>query len=217
MSSDQQVTFQLLTTADDRAFEDFYRIYAESVEAREQKPRKQIAAMAARRDYEILLAKRAGRVIGGSVLFLPAGEPFCLLEYMAVQAEHRSTGVGAALFRRSLEAARSVQGESPVLLEVDSDRSPSPDQAIRQRRQRFYRRLGCTRVAGLSYLLPLPAAGPPPEMDLLIHLPSAMPSLPKASLERWLGVVYERVYGCPADDPRIGRMLAPVADPVGLV
>ena len=32
-------------------------------------------------------------------------------------------------------------------------------------RQRFYAQLGCLRIEGLSYVLPLPGEGPPPEMD----------------------------------------------------
>jgi GNAT superfamily N-acetyltransferase len=202
MSSD---TFELLDTADGAAFEDLYRIYSESIAVQEQKSRDQIAAMIGRPDYRVLLAKRSGRTVGFSILFAPPGEPFALLEYMAIREADRGGGIGAELFRRCLP-------DVPMLVEVDSDRSG--DQAVNHRRILFYRRVGCRRIEGLSYLLPLP--GPPAEMELMIYIPSTIDPIPKSTLEGWLKVIYRDVYGCPPDDPRIARMLEPVADPVRL-
>jgi hypothetical protein len=159
-----------------------------------------------RPDYEVLLARRSGVVVGFSVTFRPVEKSFCLLEYMAVQEKHRSAKIGAALFQHG---PRDV----PMLLEVDSDRAAAADLEIRQRRQRFYRRLGCLRVEGLAYLLPLPSA---PEMDLFIYLPPSMQRISKSQLERWLRVIYRDVYDRSPDDPRIARMMEPVGDPVGL-
>lgn len=202
-----QDTFEPLAAADSSSFEEFYRIYKESIAVREQKPRDQIAALIERPDYRLLLARRSGRIVGFSVVFLPRHEPFALLEYMAIQEAERSGGIGAELFRRSLL-------DRPVLLEVDSDQSG--DWAINHRRILFYRRLGCRRVEGLSYILPLPLEGPPPEMDLMIHVPPATDRLSKSELERWLKVIYRDVYGCSADDFRIDQMMESVADPVGI-
>ena len=201
-------SFESLAAAEGPFFEDFYRIYAESITVREQKPRDQIAALVEQPDYRVLLARKSGRIVGFSVLFLPSQEPFALLEYMAIQEADRSGGIGAELFRRSLP-------DRPVLLEVDSDLSG--DQAINQRRILFYRRLGCRRVEGISYILPLPLEGPPPEMDLMIHVPPAIDRLSKSELERWLKVIYRDVYRCSPEDSRIDRMMESVADPVRIV
>jgi len=210
MSAKIQDTFEPLAAPDERSFEELYGIYAASIAIREQKTRAQIAALVLRPGYKVLLAKRQGVVIGFSMVFLPVQESFCLLEYMAVQAMHRNSGVGASLFRHSIQVAASIQGETPMLLEVDS-----PDQEIHRRRQQFYRRLGCRRIEGLSYLLPLP--GPPPDMDLMVHVSPAISSIPKSTLEDWLKVVYQEVYGCSSNDVRIRRMMNAVADPISLV
>jgi len=196
-----------------------YRIYAESIDPREQKPRDQLAALLGRPDYEILVAKRDGRIVGISVLFVPPVEAFGLVEYMAVDAAERGGGVGAALFRQSREIASTRHAGAPtaLLVEVDSDRVPSPAQELCEKRQRFYRRLGCLRIEGLSYELPLAIGGVPPPMDLLLHRPPEMKTLAKDTLERWLRSVYREVYGCATDDPRIARMLESVEDPVRLV
>jgi hypothetical protein len=155
--------------------------------------------------------KDAGHVNGFSILFLPPAERFALLEYMAVTPERRNRGLGSALFKQTVQHA-----SLPILLEVDSDREPSGDREMRTRRQQFYRRLGCVRVAGLHYILPLPGQGPVPEMDLLLYSAEPLRQLSKHDLERWLRTIYRDVYRCSVDDPRIAQMLHDVSDPVRL-
>ncbi|HWT01506.1 MAG TPA: GNAT family N-acetyltransferase [Pyrinomonadaceae bacterium] len=210
-------TNESLTSRDDSSCEDFYRIYSESMPLRERKPRAEILALVARPDYKVLLVKRNKVVIGFSIIFAPAEEPFGLLEYMGVDSAHRNSGVGGELFLNSVRAVISDRGNIPMLLEVDSDREPSADRAMRARRKDFYRRLGCLQIDGLHYILPLPGEGPPPEMDLMVYLPEGSPPIRKAQLEGWLRVIYQRVYNCSPDDPRITRMMEPVPDPVMIV
>lgn len=206
--------YEPLNSIDESSFEAFYRIYLASMPARERKSKAFLAAMAARADYRMLLIKRKGEVIGFSVMFAPPEESFCLLEYMAVDVDYRGGGVGGRLFLRSVQDAAGGRDDLAVLLEVDSEREPSADHAIRQRRQQFYRRLGCHRIDGLDYILPLPGAGAPPRMDLMIYFPGTKSTVGKARLERWLRVIYHGVYGCSSNDPRVTQMMSTVADPV---
>jgi hypothetical protein len=217
MAMQVQDNCELLTSSDGASFEEFYSIYAESMPLEERKTKAQISEMLTRSDYKILLVKRNGRVIAFSVLFIPHHESFCLLEYIGVDNRYRNAGIGARLFQCSLNPATSDKGRVPMLLEVDSERAPSPEQAIRTRRKQFYKRLGCLQIEGLSYILPLPKQGAPPEMDLMVCLPNGSLPLSKSRLEHWLRVIYQRAYNCPPDDPRISQMMAPVADPVKLI
>jgi len=191
-------------------FRELHEIYAASIAAREQKPEAWICAMVRAPEYAVWVMKGDGRVTGFSILFLPPAERFALLEYMAVVPERRNHGLGSELFKHT------VVGSLPVLLEVDSDREACADQQIRTRRQQFYRRLGCVRIAGLHYILPLPGQGPPPEMDLMVYSAEPLRQLAKTELERWLRTIYRDVYRCSSDDPRIVRMLRDVPDPVRL-
>lgn len=198
-------------------FREFYEIYAASIAAREQKPEAWICAMVRAPEYRVWLMKGAGRIDGFSILFLPPAEGFALLEYMAVAPERRNRGVGSELFKQTIERAVMPEGRGlPILLEVDSDREVCGDQQVRKRRQQFYRRLGCDRISGLHYILPLPGQGPAPEMDLLVYSAEPLRQLPKTELERWLRTIYRDVYRCSSDDPRIVQMLRDVSDPVRL-
>ncbi|HET6843334.1 MAG TPA: GNAT family N-acetyltransferase [Candidatus Angelobacter sp.] len=209
-------TFEQLRSCNEPAFAEFYRIYTESIAEREQKSKDWICEMVRRHDYRFFLLKRDGHVIGFSILYLSHSEEFDLLEYMAIAAAHRNEGLGSELFRRSMSHATRRGQHVPVLLEVDADREACPDQTLRARRQKFYRRLGCLRLAELAYILPVPGEGPPPYMDLMIYPDGDLSLIPKSVLERWLRIIYQNVYGCSSDDPRVNQMLLNVSDPVRL-
>ena len=206
-----------LTACDGPSFRELYEIYAASIALRERKPEAWICAMVRAPEYRFWVMKGAGRVTGFSILFAPPAAGFALLEYMAVASERRNRGVGSALFTQTVQRAVPPDGPSPlILLEVDSDREASADQHLRTRRQHFYRRLGCLRIAGLHYILPLPGHGPVPEMDLMVYSAEPLRQLPKTELERWLRTIYRDVYHGSSDDPRIVQMLHGVPDPVRL-
>lgn len=206
-----------LVSASGHTFEEFYRIYFESISPREQKPKPQMVAMISSSDYSVLLLKQREEIIGFSVLYIPSDEAFCLLEFMAVGSTYRNLGLGKTLFLQSLQTIYKKRGLVPCLIEVDSDREHSSDLEIRRKRQRFYRSLGCFRIDNLSYILPLPGEGPPPAMDLFVYYPAMIPKIKKPDLEHWLKVIYAKVYGCAEDDFRIARMLESVNDPLTLI
>jgi hypothetical protein len=141
-----------------------------------------------------------------------AGAAADLLEYMAVASAARGAGLGADLYL----AARAAGGARPRLIEVDSDREPAPDAAMRSRRKAFYRRLGGREVQGLDYVLPLSAAGAPPRMDLMVDR-WAGASVRRAVLQGWLRDIYSNAYGQRPDDPRIIAMVRDLADRVPIV
>jgi GNAT superfamily N-acetyltransferase len=211
-----------LTSSQGESFRQLYAIYAASIAAREQKGESWIAAMIGEPAYRVWVAKADGVVRGFSILFLPAGGGFALLEYMAVAPDQRNQGTGAELFRQTVARALTPEGrELPVVLEVDSDREASPDRALRTRREQFYRRLGCRRIAGLRYLMPLAGEGSPPEMDLFVypHEPPgglAWNEVARSQVRQWLETIYRDVYHCPPNDPRPAQMVAALPDPVPL-
>jgi GNAT superfamily N-acetyltransferase len=209
------VTLEPLTSADGEPFRQLFAIYAASITPREQKPEDWLRAMVAAPEYRVWIAQDPGRVLGFSILFVPPGEGFALLEYMAVAPEKRGHGFGGELFRRTVEQAVTPRGARlPVLLEVDSDREASTDQLLRARRIRFYRRLGCVKIGGLRYLMPLRGVGPVPEMDLMVYGAAPPGHVARGDLKRWLQSIYENVYHGSPDDPRIAQMLEPLPDPV---
>src|SRR3954466_318775 len=152
----EPLKLEQLASSDGETFRQLYAIYAASIAAREQKGESWIASMVGAPEYRVWVATAGGRVQGFSMLFMPGAGSFALLEYMAVAPDQRNHGMGAELFRQTVAQAVTPEGRKlPVLLEVDSDREAASDRALRTRREQFYRRLGCLRLAGLRYLMPL--------------------------------------------------------------
>lgn len=200
-------------------FEAFYRIYAASIPAREQKPRAQLEAMVTDPCYRILLAEEecadgAPQTLGLSVIFAPPDQGFCLLEYLAVDGALRGRSIGGQLFLRGAEQALDGRSGVPIILEVDSEGPPDAEQELRLRRQRFYQRLGCRRILDCPYILPLPGAGAPPPMDLWVYFREPQALIRREALAGWLRAIYQRVYQRPPEDERIPEMLRHVPDPV---
>jgi GNAT superfamily N-acetyltransferase len=214
MTISTRLDFQQLTSADASPFTELWQIYVSSLPRREQKSRAQIATAVAHPQYRVWLAQRAGMVVGFSICFVPIEAPFFLLEYMAVAESCRNLGIGSDLLRYTISATAGQRPGLTMLVEVDSEREDSADRWIRRRRKDFYRRSGCRSIRGLAYILPLPGEGAPPEIDLMVRDPPPRSLLSKADLRTWLDRIFREVYGCLAEDPRIDRMLAPVADPV---
>jgi GNAT superfamily N-acetyltransferase len=145
-------------------FEALFSIYAEALPRREQKSRDELSRMLTDPAYAFLVAHAQDVVVGFAIVYVFPSGGGALLEYMAVDRHWRQRGLGAALFRSVV--SRSPE---PLLLEVEAPEPCAADNDTREHRQRLYRRLGCRRVAGLAYILPLPGQGSPPRMNLFLH------------------------------------------------
>lgn len=205
-----------LGTDDRSGFEAMLAVYQRAIEPSEQKTATEIAGIVANPRYCVLVLRVSGEVRGLAISFFPAGD-FWLLEYLAVDDGLRSQGLGRTLFLAAKDAAGERNPNAPCVLEVDQPRSTAAPADDAARRLLFYRALGCRRVEGLDYILPLTANGPPPRMTLLVQGLEGRGTLPKVQLARWLRTIYPDVYAQPADDPRIGKMLSPLTDDVFLV
>lgn len=211
------LSLRRLTSAADSRFDALYAIYRESIAPREQKPKAELAAMVSKPEYRFFAAQEGERMAGFSIALFMTAEGFCLLEYLAVDETFRRRGLGSELFQQTINVIREQAGAIPILLEVDSDREPGPDQDIRRRRRDFYRRLGCRRIANCAYILPLAGWSPVPKMDLFVHVVDPAAAIQRSTLQRWLQVIYRDAYKCSADDPRIDIMVDGVPDPIQLV
>ncbi len=211
------LAFQLahLAPGDRSGFDAMLRIYQRSIEPSEQKSASEIAAIAGNPSYSILVLSVNGEVRGFSISFFPSGD-FWLLEYLAVDESLRSHGFGRTLFLAAKNAAYERNPNAPCILEVDDPSAgPTPDNNA-ARRFRFYRGLGCRRIEGLDYILPLAANGTPPRMTLLVHGIDDRDTLPKGQLARWLETIYRDVYARHSNDPRLVTMMSPLPDNVCL-
>ncbi len=188
-----------------------FALYRDSIETSEQRPEQVFRTLIQRPDYIFLCAMLDDELIGVAVSWVPAAADFWLFEYAAVSERLRGNKIGANLFF----ATRLMAGQERIaLVEVDA----FTGEEIQARRLAFYRRLGCRRLAGLDYILPLDAFGTPPPMWLLaLSQEETLASVSVQEVEDWLRRIYSEAYLKPLDDPRLAKMIDPLPDDVELI
>lgn len=195
------LTIRQLGPADVSAFESALAIYRDAITPSEQRPEEELRPLLGRRDYIVLAAEQGGEVVGFAISYVPLAEDFWLFEYVATTPAARGNGAGAAMVQLSTKLA----GEGRVgIVEAEADTGRDP---VMGKRLRFYARLGCRKLEGLNYLLPLRTHGVPPPMLLLALAPPDVTSLPVQAVERWLRLIYIGVYRQNESDPRITEMI----------
>lgn len=206
----------ILAPYDEIGFRQMLAIYGEAIEPSEQKPADEIAQLVADPRNVIAVSRDVRGVSGFAMSFFPSEQSFWLLEYMAVRQDTRSRGIGRRLFLAAKQAAAMRRPGAPGVLEVDrpdAAATPGNDPA---RRLRLYRDLGCRRIEGLDYILPLESAGQPPPMLLLVHGLEGQGAIAKAVLGQWLTTIYAQVYRRSPNDQRIATMMAPLKEECAL-
>jgi GNAT superfamily N-acetyltransferase len=199
------LTLHRVTDPQSPEFDALIDLYLAAHPASERKPVELLAAMVLRPSYLFLTANLGQSVAGFSVVCSFPESDVSYLEYMAVAEQLRGQKIGSFLFQQITEC-REVSGRS-LLVEVDSDKRPSPLQAYNTRRKLFYRNLGCREVAGLDYLMPPVTEETPPPMDIMAFKKSLPDHIAKAQLREWLQAIYVNIYSTPANDSRMDQML----------
>lgn len=202
-------------SVDEAAYEQLLLIHHDSQPESELKGPDQLARMIERPEYFFLAAFRHDAVVGFSISICFPDSDAALIEYMAVDRKFRGQGIGQRLFNETVSFGSIA--ERTVMIEVDSEKSPSDDHLDRVRRKNFYRRLGCREVDGLSYIMPPVSSGVPPPMDMLVYAVELSGTLAKSRIRAWLESCYRHVYDLPKEDPRIESMLEKLPDNVRLV
>jgi GNAT superfamily N-acetyltransferase len=187
-------------------FDDFYNIYSVSFPMSEQKSKEELSEMLHSTDYTFFISRIDGKIAGFCILFHSTQASFYLLEYMAIDSVYRSRGIGSKLFLHVINQITEKHGEKPCLVEIDFAEQNSQEQLIREKRDRFYKRLGCRKIEPLDYILAIKSEEIAPRMKLLVY-DNGIQCISKQLLREWLEDIYMLVYGCQKDDERIEKML----------
>lgn len=130
-------------------------IYAEAFTAAERVPFRDLLDADAAGRTRVDAVVEGDAVVAMAVLAPLATAGWSHLEYIAVEAHRRGGGIGAAVWRVLTARLREEGRHTALLLEIESPFAPGLDAAerrARERRQRFYTRLGARllRVPGFA-------------------------------------------------------------------
>ncbi|ABB44069.1 hypothetical protein Suden_0790 [Sulfurimonas denitrificans DSM 1251] len=189
------------------SFDDFYAIYSLSFPHSEQKSKEELLMMLHSTNYTIFISKIETQVVGFCIIFHSEKSSFYLLEYMAIDGTKRGLGIGSKLFSHVTMQIFSKYGIKPILIEIDSPKERSDEQEQREKREQFYKKLGCRKIDSFDYILAINNNQITPSMELLVYHED-MQNILKSQLQEWLEEIYTLVYGCAKDDKRIDKMLS---------
>jgi GNAT superfamily N-acetyltransferase len=215
VNQDPALTVVPLSAGMNLEFDALLQIYTAALPSSERKSAAALLSMLARPDYEFLVAKLDREVVGFAIIASLSQSNACLLEYMAVKAARRGSGIGAFIFTKAADSPRV--NSRYLILEIEAEQTGTPDSELQIRRRDFYRRLGCRQVSGLRYLMPPVSAHQPPAMGLFVFRRQLPAQIDREALRDWLQCLYTDVYGRPRGDSRIGKMLSGLPAKIELV
>ncbi|UWZ86751.1 GNAT family N-acetyltransferase [Occallatibacter riparius] len=204
-----------ISSADDPQFNALLRIYSQALPPSECKSEDALRRMIAQPEYIFLAAVDDSTVVGFSICTTLLDSDAALLEYIAIDAARRGSGLGADLFRAT--ASQPQLHGRPLLIEVDAEVTHGADPELLTRRKAFYCRLGCRQIEGLTYRMPPVSSARPPLMDLFVYGDKLPGSITKPRLRAWLTSCYTQVYGMSESDPRINTMLNHMPETIRLI
>ena len=119
-----------------RQWAEIYKLYQKAFPASEKKPFRMILKMYRKGASDVWRFTREGKFAG--LIITINGESHILLDYLAVEASQRGTGIGTEI----LQMMRSRYTGKGVFLEIESVYEDCANKAQRVRRKHFYEKSG---------------------------------------------------------------------------
>ena len=199
--SQQLIILERVSAVSSPLFRPCSELLRASIPSSEQLSDPRLAQLLARDDYRMYALLLNGAVAATAILYLPRGEDFVWLDYMAVRAELRNRGLGSALFHEVTKtASRERPGAAFLFFEVDDDRDVGDAaRSINHRRIEFYRRIGAKLLVNAEYLFPS-ASGAGVPMRLMVFRLRPGVELSQELVGRAVENIFLEVHGRSKDD-----------------
>ena len=194
----------LLSKCSSQQFDKIYAIYEKSFPLSEQKSKEFFRTLFEREDYSTFICQNQDEIEGFTIFYTPLALDFILLEYMAINGNIRSKGLGSKLFQYAISKLYKVDTK-PMLIEIDSTKDSSENWEINNKRADFYRKNGCRIVENFDYILGLKSEYIASKMQLMIYSPNKE-HIEKKNLKRYIEEIYLNVYNRSKDDTNIMKM-----------
>jgi GNAT superfamily N-acetyltransferase len=192
---------------------DFTRIFESSFPVDERSPTAEVLRAIAAGDRWTWIARDDGALVGFALLVPLGGTDAVLLEYLAVDPERRSGGVGGRLLDHvCAELRRGAPERTTMLIEIEEPTELSGEARHQaDRRLAFYAAKGASVVATPGPYRP-PALDAPAERSLAMQLlerplQPGTPNLDAAALAPCVRAILHQSYGLAVGDPLLTQVV----------
>ena len=156
-----------ITGSDDVFFEAAMEIYLHSFPANERQSVETIRTRLDHGQYILFTTIENSDVLGLLLLYPLVDCDFMVIDYLAINNEHRKKGIGAWLLLEVMDMVRKEYKDKYIVLETE-DPEYGENRGERAARVGFYKKLGARKLEGVHYILPALAGDMPTEMILML-------------------------------------------------
>jgi GNAT superfamily N-acetyltransferase len=207
-------SFGYVTDTTSTQFKAAMEIYCLSFPENERQPVDKIEERVNAGLSDMIVGEKDGKVAFMALLYPLRGTNFILLDYIATAPDYRNQGIGAE-FLNNIINSNKADGKY-LILEVDDPRF-GDNKDNRQRRVRFYQRLGAKILKDVKYLLP-PFLSDVPTGMILMMLPAPKEMIINGALViNLIRQIYRELYGRAQDDELLRSIIEGVPEEVELV
>jgi GNAT superfamily N-acetyltransferase len=173
-------------------------IYKSSFLQNETRPIEKVVQMLKKdENYHLFIYLNDNSVVGISLMYIFRSLSIGFLDYLAITPNYHRRGIGKEFFEFTFEKFRSdVYNGIGLLIEVQKENVLDLEERnLREKRIRFYMRLGAKIMDGVNYILPpiQPSFGSE-EMYLMIRPLGETHYLSKEPVLQYIEAIYSTIY-----------------------
>ncbi len=208
------VEFHEVSDTSSEEFKEAMGIYLASFPENERRPVASIEREMEMGISRLIIGRIEDRVVLMALLHPIKGTSFVLGDYMAIDEEYRSLGIGAAFLNNIFNILDDIEFnyflgeiENPYLEEDDS----------KVRRVEFFKRMGMRELKDVRYILPPLQGTLPTEMILMVLCKTEADCLNGEEVRDILRRIFRNIYARGEDDEILALILEGMPDMIKLV
>jgi GNAT superfamily N-acetyltransferase len=206
------VEFSELMDINHKNFKEAIKIYEKSFPSNERQSKDTIKKRVKGNLYQMFIGRLKNKVVFMALLYPLKNTDFILLDYMVTDENFRNKGIGTDFIKNILGKITSKY----LILEVENPNYGN-NKEQRERRVKFYKRLGAKEMKNTRYILP-PLSGDIPTEMILMVLPKCTGGKIDSSLVKKLIVqMYKELYDRNENDDLLNSFANDIKNPVELV
>ena len=206
------IKFSEIKDISHKDFEEAMRIYETSFPSNERQSKNTIEKRIQENLYRMFIGHLKDRIVFMALLYPLKNTDFVLLDYMVTHESFRGKGIGAKFIKKILKKIKPKH----LIFEVENPKYGN-NKEQRERRVKFYKRVGAKEMKNVGYILPPLSGNTPTEMILMI-LPSYDDGRMDGQLVRKLvAQIYKELYNRDKGDRLLNSFINEIGNSIELI
>ncbi len=206
------IRFNEIKDINHKDFEEAMTIYEASFPTNERQSKDTIKKRIKNNLYQMFIGRSKDKVVFMALLYPLKNTNFVLLDYMVTDENFRSTGIGTNFIKNILKKIKP----NYLIFEVENPKHGN-NKEQRQRRVKFYKRVGAKEMKDVRYILPPLSGNIPTEMILMV-----LPSYDEGKIDgqlvkKLVTQIYKELYNRDDEDDLLNSFINKIENSIELI